>query len=100
MHVSLIGEDKLPDDLSWSPGMDDIRPLSIRKEPWLRKELIESCRYEKWIKYHLQCVFALWDGHDTCVTGRAHPVRKPADMIQAVCCEIAVVDEEDVHAAE
>jgi hypothetical protein len=97
---ALVGEGELPHAFARRPGVDQVGGAAVGKEIGPRERFVVGGGDEQRVGDVLQRLLALRHGHHAGVAGGGKRVRESADVIEAVGGEVAVVDEEDVHARE
>jgi hypothetical protein len=77
--------------------VNHVRGFSVGKQSRPGERLFVRGGDEQRARDVREGLFPCRNGDDARMTGGTQRVRKPADVIQAVGGEVAVVDEEDVH---
>ena len=98
-QLPLIGKDELAHHLTRGPGVDDIGGTAIRENTGIGQHLGKRGRDKEGAGNDGESLPARRHGDDARVAAGAKHIGETTDVVQAVGGEIAVIDEEDVHAA-
>ena len=95
---ALVGESELADALARGPSVDEVGGAAVGEEAGAGEEFGVGGGDEERSREVGDGLFVLRDGDDADVAGGAEGVGETSDVVQAIGCKIAVVNEEDVHA--
>ena len=95
---ALVGESELADALARGPSVDEVGGAAVGEEAGAGEEFGVGGGDEERSREVGDGLFVPRDGDDADVAGGAEGVGETSDVVQAIGCKIAVVNEEDVHA--
>ncbi len=96
--LALVSDDEAADALARGPGVDEIGGAAVEEADLAGENLGVGAGNKKGGGDGREGILAIGDGDEAGVTGGGEGGSEAADVVKAVGGEVAVIDEEDVHA--